>query len=412
MSNNGSGTGTLPLYLFYSDKARDHVVSTQSPGDGYDQLPWGSVGHVFKGPTAMGDGIILQGNDVPLPALADNVIAQHVQFPKGDWDLTFRLQVLEHKAGSLLRFADSKGGQQLRVELKKTMSRNKKGEVETKLLLTVTAAGNEIVGPRPILTDRDYKVSVLFIGGKVSLYVDTCRDGMASVTDHAVLTGATTITSAEPSGEPAAAVVHDLTLFPSKPVSEWELHTNFSARLGTDFAIRQGCIQFVHSAHFGNRKTGEFVNVTDRIRNRVKDGGISCFRVTHDSVGVKTSGAPEDTFLVTVYTPSVDFAPDRGNTGVTVVPLYQMWNKTTENHVLTKDPQPFECMGYSQERIEGYAYEAPQTQRLLSEIEIYENRDVDDTCTVVDLKTLERLRSLNDAGEYTLKLPQQGCVAP
>ncbi|KAJ9462175.1 hypothetical protein DIPPA_05569 [Diplonema papillatum] len=101
--------------------------------------------------------------------------------------------------------------------------------------------------------------------------------------------------------------------------------------------------------------------------------------------------------------------PNPQSTAKHTTPLYQMWNDSKKNHVLTPDPEPYLSAGYKVKFVEGHAYTKMLPSVLLAAVETYESHTTKDTCTVIDLSTLTRIRKL---GGYTLKDTLGGFILP
>ena len=94
--------------------------------------------------------------------------------------------------------------------------------------------------------------------------------------------------------------------------------------------------------------------------------------------------------------------------GNKLFPLCQMYNHATKKHVLTSAPEKLESQGFRTLRFEGFAYSTMTPELMLASIDTYISKQSGDIVAVIDLKTLERIRSMS---QYTL-IQNEGCIFP
>ncbi|KAJ9462174.1 hypothetical protein DIPPA_05569 [Diplonema papillatum] len=391
------------LSLFYNEEENDHIVTTKGrPSDAYE-LVLPSVGRVFKSATCLGDGMILPSSAADdsthgMHQAQNKWIDNHVIVPD-DWELTFSVLPtgVVNKPSALFSLyrIDEADHRVLSVGF----------SAKSRRLVVYTKDEVPVLSSTLILPEgRATLVHLRWVFGWLRLYIDRQEDCCKPL-DNRKIHGVTSILWLGSRTQVAAkACISDISIQPSEPLTCRDVQLEVEEREGAVLDLPLRTIEAVVFARYGAGTSWK--NVVSIVQSEIADGGLKL--KVRDSTFKCPPAKEGSNSLVFGFIP-MKKGLSRESTAKHTTPLYQMWNDSKKNHVLTPDPEPYLSAGYKVKFVEGHAYTKMLPSVLLAAVETYESHTTKDTCTVIDLSTLTRIRKL---GGYTLKDTLGGFILP
>eukprot|EP01059_Diplonema_ambulator_P008676 TRINITY_DN18348_c1_g1_i1.p1 TRINITY_DN18348_c1_g1~~TRINITY_DN18348_c1_g1_i1.p1 ORF type:complete len:383 (+),score=107.15 TRINITY_DN18348_c1_g1_i1:57-1205(+) len=380
---------TEPLVLYWNEELKDHLTSAKVGEELAGYVRVGTVGNVMRGAGGLGNGVMLNDGAI---CREGRVISEEERVPE-NWEICFDLVPRTKMEGGEVMGWVKDGKKVFSVGMDPGNQR-----------IVIKTTNAQLRSTKIVPLNLATHVTIRMVNNNMKLYLNKEEDcwihegkylGNLTVAIHCC-TASTT---------PADCIVGKLTLSHAKAISPWESRRQIEIRDGASFVLPPNTIEALVCASYGSGS--DWVDVTPIVKKKISsNGGIN---LTVCSKLFRQESSKTSRQLVVSMIPKRKTLPSKQSAGHHVVALYQLWNEEARNHLLTSDPDPFLKKGYVIKHLEGFAYHSLSPDMLLTCIETYTSTETGDTCAVVDLPTLKRIRQLRG---YVRTSPGEGCILP